>query len=51
MARNKSNMDRDTLTHVGNDDTLTIQCDDTGTHKDIVGTNARVDTLMPVVIA
>ena len=44
-------MDRDTLTHVGNDDTLTIQCDDTGTHRDIVGTNARVDTLMAVVIA
>ena len=49
MARNKSNMD--TPTPVSNIDTLTSQCDGTEAHGNIGGTNARVDTLMVVVIA
>ena len=47
VARNKFN----TLTRVGNDDTLTSQHNYTGIHRDIVGTNFRVDTLMALVIA
>ena len=47
MARNKSNMDTPTPDSNNN----TSQCDVNGAHRDIVGTDARVDTLMAVVIA
>ena len=47
MARNKFNMDTPTPDSNNN----TSQCDVTGAHRDIVGTDARVDTLMAVVIA
>ena len=49
MAKKKSNMD--TPTPVSNADTLTSRCDGTEAHRDILGTDARVDTLMAVVIA
>ena len=49
VARNKSNMD--IPTPLSNNDTLTSQCDGTEAHRNIAGSNARVDTLMAVVIA
>ena len=49
VAGNKSIMDNPTP--VSNSDTLTSQCYGIEAHRNHGGTNARVDTLMAVVIA